>query len=519
MLDMTFLFRAEAAGLRRRLAGRGGVPAQQAVLRGLVARARNTVFGRAHAFAAIRTVADFQGRVPLRRYEAFWRDYMQPAFPVLQDASWPGMMPFFAESSGTSEGVSKFIPVSWDMVSANKRAAHRTLLYHVMNRPRSRLLGGENFLLGGSTDLRELAPGVRAGDLSGIAAVTMPVWARQRAFPPLDIALIPDWDMKLDRLARGALGRDMRSIAGTPSWLLVLFQRLAALHPARPDSLAPIFPNLELVIHGGVGFAPYRDLFAQWLAGTGALTREVYAASEGYVAAADAGPDDGMRLMLDNGLFMEFVPPEELSAPSPRRYWIEDAALDTDYALVLSTNAGLFGHVVGDVVRLISRDPPRVVFAGRLGHELSVFGEHLTGFELDRAVAAAAHALGGGVTDYCAAGRWPNAAEPRGRHVFIVEMNPPGADGAAFARALDAALAAGNADYAAHRARDVQLLPPEIHLVAPGTFAAWMRRRGRLGGQNKVPRVVGEREASDLASRAPPEGGWPDAGGGGSKSI
>jgi hypothetical protein len=378
------------------------------------------------------------------------------------------------------------------MIRANRRAAQDTLAFHALNRPETRLFGGLNFLLGGSTDLRRLAPGIQAGDLSGIAAATMPSLARRRAFPPRDLALIADWDEKLDRLARAALPRDIRSIAGTPSWLLMLFQRLADLHPAKPASLAAIFPNLEVIVHGGTGFAPYREIFAAWMQGTHAETREVYAASEGYVAAADAGAQDGMRLMLDNGLFFEFVRPGDLDKPDPPRAWIADVELDRDYAIVLATNAGLFGAIIGDVVRFVSLSPPRIVVAGRLAHELSVFGEHVIGAELDAAIEAAARALHGTVTDYTAAARLPTAAEPRGQHVFAVEFSNASADAAAFAQALDAALRRLNADYASHRAGDVQLLPPEIILVPPGSFAAWMRRRGRLGGQNKVPRVVGD---------------------------
>jgi hypothetical protein len=498
MIDFTFLFRSQAAMQQRRLAAQDPIRAQELVLRGLVASAANTVFGRAHGFAGIRTVADFQSRVPLRRYEDFWREFFAPQFPRLNNVSWPGQIPFFAESSGTTAGASKFIPVSWAMVGANQYAAHQTLLFHVENNPDSRLLAGESFLLGGSTDLRPLAPGVKAGDLSGIAAVTMPFPARLRAFPPASLALIPDWDEKLDRLARAALHRDIRSFAGTPSWLLLLFQRLADLHASHPGSLGAIYPDLELIIHGGVGYAPYRDIFARWLEGTRATTREVYAASEGYIASADADPDDGMRMLLDNGLFLEFVPVEELTAANPTRHWIESAEIGVDYALVLSSNAGLFGYVIGDIVRLVSRAPPRLVVTGRLGHALSVFGEHLTGAELDAAITAAARAAGGTVTDYAAAARLPTAANPRGQHVFVVEFSGGDTDPAAFATVLDAALAAGNADYAAHRARDVQLVAPEVRFVAPGSFAAWMRARGRLGGQNKVPRVVAEGEIAAI---------------------
>lgn len=503
MQDVTFWLRLHAARRARQLAAQDPARAQAATLLGLVQAARNTAFGRAHDFAAIRTVADFQARVPLRRYDEMWRTWWEPAFPRLDGVSWPDPIPFFAESSGTTTGVSKFIPVSRAMLRANARAAHDTFAWHVLCTPGSRLLGGENFMLGGSTGLRTLAPGIRAGDLSGIAAVTMPLLARSRAFPPQHLALIADWDEKLDRLARAALTRDIRSISGTPSWLLLLFERLAALHPARPDSLAPVFPNLEMILHGGVGFAPYRAAFARWMAGTRATTREVFAASEGFVAAADTTPEAGLRVFTDNGLFLEFADPETLTTPHPTRHWLATAETGRDYALILSSNAGLFAYVIGDRVRLLSRDPPRLIVTGRLAHELSLFGEHVTGAELDAAVTRAATDAGLSLADYTSAAILAGDGSGRGHHAFVLETEAPGAAVEPLARAIDRALAAGNADYATHRAGDVQLQPPVVRLVPPGTFAAWMRARGRLGGQNKVPRVVTAETLAVIAGTSP----------------
>jgi len=250
---------------------------------------------------------------------------------------------------------------------------------------------------------------------------------------------------------------------------------------------------LELVVHGGVGFAPYRQRFADRLAGSVAETREVYPASEGFIAIADRGDGEGLRLILDNGLFYEFVRPADLGSANPDRRWIADADLDTEYALVLSTNAGMWSYVLGDTVRLIDRNPPRLLVSGRTTWSLSVVGEHVIVEELDAATAAAARAVGGTVADYAAAPVQPDEADPRGGHLFIVELEGarPGQE-AAFAAVLDAELVRMNADYAAHRQGGYGMRPPQVRLVPAGSFTAWMRRRNRLGGQNKVPRVIAD---------------------------
>ena len=489
MLDATPLLRLYADRRLAQLARQDPVAAQRRELLRLLWRARNTGFGRAHGFAAIRDVAAYQDRVKLRRWEDFWREWWQAPFPRLHDVSWPGTIPAFANTSGTTGATTKRIPVSRAMLRANRRAALDVLVFHLAARPRSRVLAGRNFLLGGSTALERLAPGITAGDLSGIAAADIPIWARRRTFPPRPLALIADWEQKLAALAPLSLAAGITGIAGTPSWLLLFFEQLGRRYGRA--ALAELYPTLELVVHGGVGFAPYQAAFAAWLAGSHAETREVYPASEGFIAIADRGPGEGLRLLLDNGIFYEFVRPGELDAVRPQRRWIADAELGVAYAIVLSTNAGLWSYVPGDTVTLIGRDPPRLLVTGRVGWSLSVAGEHLVGQELDAGIAAAAASVGGTVADYAAAALAPDATDPRGGHLFIVELAAvPAAGAAAFAAALDAALVAANADYAAHRQGDFGLRPPRVVLVAPGVFAAWMDARGKLGGQNKVPRVI-----------------------------
>jgi hypothetical protein len=495
MLDLTPFLKLYARWRAKRLARLDAVAAQEAQLQQLLTAAVATRFGRGHDFGAIRSPADFQAAVPLRKYDDMWRDYWQRDFPVLDGVSWPGRIPYFAVTSGTTGDVTKYIPVSRAMVRSNKKAALDLLVHHIANKPATRLFGGPNFILGGSTDLVTKAPGVLSGDLSGIAIKTVPWWARARSFPPLDLALVADWEKKVDLLARAAIDLDIRSIGGTPSWLLILFDRMAALRGAKRRPLREFWPNLELVVHGGVHFGPYKSQFEALLEGGRAETREGYAASEGFVAVQDRGPGEGLRLNLDTGLFYEFVPVEELGAARPTRHWIGNAELGRNYALAVSSCAGAWAYLIGDTVRLVSRDPPRLLVTGRTAYSLSAFGEHLIGEEIEDAVARAAAAIGTAVTDYSVGAVFPQGPGDLGGHLYVVEF----AEGApsesaldAFAAAIDKFLSEKNEDYAAHRAGGFGMKPPAVLPMRPGGFAAWMKSRGRLGGQNKVPRIVND---------------------------
>jgi hypothetical protein len=496
MIDFTPLLRLYAGFRRRRLAHQDAAAVQQQTLMKLLRRAAQTRFGRDHRFADLRSRQDFTAAVPLRRYEQFWSEYWQPDFPRLLDCSWPGCIPYFASSSGTSSGTTKFIPVSHDMLLSNRRAGLDVVTHHLAARRDSRVGDGRHLLLGGSTALVERAPGIGSGDLSGIASGTAPFWMQPFAFPPAEIGRLTDWTEKMARLARLAPTADIRSLSGTPSWLLLFFDELARQHPGREPRLASFFPNLELLVHGGVNFAPYRHRFTEWLAGSRAETREVYAASEGFVAVADCGDGEGMRLIADHGVFYEFVPVGEIDAVHPTRHWLGNIEPGIDYAIVLTTCAGLWAYIVGDTVRFIERETPRLLVTGRLSYTLSAFGEHLTGEEIEAAATKAAMAIGIGLRDFAAGALYPERVGEIGGHLYVVEFEAPvtAEQRVRFATALDEGLARRNLDYRDHRAGGFGMRPPEIRVLRGGGFAEWMRRRGRLGAQHKVPRVINDPE-------------------------
>ena len=470
---------------------------QERELLSLVREAASTRFGRDHHFASIRSVKEFQDRVPIRTYEDLWNGYWKAEFPELNDCTWPGTIPYFALTAGTTTGATKHIPCSREMLDANFRAAQDILFHHLLNRPTSRILGGKAFILGGSTDLREELPGIYSGDLSAIEANEIPWWLRPYTFPPRDLALLTDWREKVDRLARQSLEEDIRAISGTPNWLLILFDKLAELRPHREPRLRNYYPALEMLVHGGVDFKPYAKRFAELLEGSSAELREVYPASEAFIAIADRRPGEGLRLIVDNGVFFEFVPAKDLNTTNPVRHWLGNAELGIDYAVVLSTCAGAWAYVLGDTVRFLELDPPRILVTGRTSYVLSAFGEHLIGSEIEEAIAFAANTIDAHVVDYCVAPSFPESAGRKAVHHYVVEYagRPPQASQlAAFAVALDARLCALNADYKQYRAGDYGLQAPTIEAVAPGSFAAWMKSRGKLGGQHKVPRIINNAE-------------------------
>jgi hypothetical protein len=497
MLDATPLLKLYARHRLKRLAATVPDEVQHRQLLSLLNKARDTRFGEDHSFAAIRQVADFQRRVPLRHYEDLREHYWQKDFPILVNCTWPGKIPFFAVTSGTTTGVTKYIPVSHAMNLANRNAALDLLVHHIDNRPHSRLLGGRNFLLGGSTDLVPLTPGVYSGDLSGIAAKVAPWWARLRYYPPRKLETIQDWEQKIQAYAVNSIRKDIRSVNGIPSWMLIFFDKLAEQQPESQRQLCTYWPNLELVVHGGISFDPYRQRFKELLAGSHAETREAYAASEGFIAVADKGDGEGLRLILDNGLFFEFVPLEELNTPAPTRHWIADVELNVNYAVVVSSCAGVWACPIGDTVKFVERDPPRILITGRTTYTMSAFGEHLIGEEIEQAIAVAAQTINVNVTDYAMGALFPQREGELGRHLYIVEFvekEPTPQAIERFAHALDAHLCEDNEDYKVHRQGNYGLAAPQVQTVPKGKFAAWMKRRGQLGGQHKVPRIINDEE-------------------------
>ena len=460
---------------------------QEDTLLDLVRKAAATRFGRDHGFDAIRTVDDYQRRVPVRDYEKFWTEYWQAPYPTLAGVTWPTAIPYYALSSGTTSGTTKYVPVSREMVASNKRAAYTTLSLFRHAHPRAKVLTGKFFFLGGSTDLRAQADGSFAGDLSGIAAKEVMDLERPFTFPPLELSLVTDWELKLQLLAERSLTEPITAISGVPSWMLKVFDVVKRI--SGKSTLAEAWPQLRLVIHGGTLFDPYRETFRQAIGDDRVKTCEVYPCSEGFIASED--PRHGLlRVVPDHGIFFEFVPVGELDSPDPTRHTLATVQLGVQYAVLVTTCAGLWSYLVGDTVTFECQSPPLIRFTGRTKYFLSAFGEHLIQEEIDKAVAHAAKACGVLTEDHHVGPVFPTDPAKPGHHLYLVEFRgPPPARLDDFVAKLDAELVRLNEDYAAHRVGDLTMLKPEVRVVPPGGFGAWMASRGKSGGQHKVPRM------------------------------
>ncbi|HYH66257.1 MAG TPA: GH3 auxin-responsive promoter family protein [Urbifossiella sp.] len=473
---------ARAAALDRLDAGR----VQHATLLNLVRRARDTRFGRDHDFARITSVADYQARVPVRGYEFFWDTYWKATYPRLDDVTWPGKLPYYALSSGTTSGATKYVPVSHEMLASNRKAARTTVALFRHARPEARMFTGNIFYLGGTTDLRPQADGSRAGDLSGIAATEVPDFFRPYVFPPPALMRLTDWEEKLARAAALSVRARVTVVSGVPSWLLALFERVKRAAGTR--TVAEAWPGLRLVLHGGTKFDPYRDLFRKEIGDPRVGFCEVYPCSEGFVATED--PRYGLlRIVPDHDVFFEFVPVDQLDKSFPERHTLATVETGVQYAVVLTTCAGLWAYLLGDTVAFERRDPPLIRFTGRTKYFLSAFGEHLISEEVERAVADAARAAGTNVPDFHVGPEFTPDPRTPGRHLYLIEFAGAAPDAARFAADLDAVLQRLNEDYAAHRAGDVTMRVPRVAAVRRGGFEAWMKARGTFGGQYKVPRM------------------------------
>ena len=481
---------AAAARVRtRRLDRMDAAAVQHRTLLKLVRTAADTAFGRLHGFDQIHTVEDFQARVPLRDYEQFWTTYWKAAYPRLRDVTWPGKIPYYALSSGTTSGATKYIPISRQMLRSNKKAAFTTLCLYRNHFRKHRLFTGEFFFLGGCTDLRKQADGSLAGDLSAIASKELYLAARPYMFPPEEISLIPDWTVKLGRLAEEAVKRPITALSGVPSWMLKLFDAVKQISGKR--TIAEVWPQLRVVVHGGTKFDSFRNTFKAEIGSDEVQFCEVYPCSEGFIATEDPRYNL-LRLVPDHGIFFEFIPADEfkngkLVTDRPTRHTLATAQPGVVYAVALSNCAGMWAYLVGDTITFERLDPPLLRFSGRTKNFLSAFGEHLIEEEVTKAVAAAAARAGVFTADIHVGPVFPTVPHTPGHHLFLIEFRGPPPDGSAFAADLDAELRKLNEDYDAHRANDLTMLAPVVRAVPEGGFGRWMESRGKMGGQNKVP--------------------------------
>jgi hypothetical protein len=499
MLDL-LLSAAVQAGSLRRLEHIREQPLelQARLLKGLLHRARATDWGRRYGYGSAPSAAEFARRVPVSTYEQLYPE-LERVLRGEADVLWPGRPQWFAKSSGTTNARSKYIPVTAEALHhCHYRAGRDMTALATHCYPAERLLAGKTLSLGGShcaNPFRPQEPSSRVGDVSAVIMQQLPWWAEQMRTPPLSLALLDEWEAKIERIARHVLHQDVRTLAGVPTWMIVLLRRVVAL--AGADDITQVWPKLRLFLHGAVAFGPYRELFRQLIPQPQMRYLEIYNASEGYFAVQDQPDSEDLLLLLDHGIYYEFLPADQWNSPQPEPVTLAEVELDRPYALVVSTNAGLWRYLVGDTVRFTSLAPYRLRITGRTKHFLNAFGEEVVIENAEAAIAAASQATGVTVRDFTAAPVWfaTDSHSSRGSHEWVLEFaSAARPDLQQFAAVLDTTLRQLNSDYDAKRHRDLALAPPRLRVVPPGTFEAWLARQGKLGGQHKVPRLLNSRE-------------------------
>ncbi len=465
-------------------------PAQLEVFHALLHAARYTEWGRRHGYEDIRDPDEFRARVPLQDYEDI-KPYVARLRKGEQNLLWPTDIRWFAKSSGTTSDRSKYIPVSREALEeCHYKGGKDLIALHYQQFPESKLYQGMSLVVGGSSNIEQFRSDAYSGDLSAIIIRNLPIWVEVRRTPVIETALLDNWEVKIEKMARETLREDVRCIAGVPSWTLVLLKRI--LDITGRSNILEVWPNLELFMHGGVSFRPYRAQFEALIPSPTMNYLESYNASEGFFSVQDRRNADDMLLMLDYGIFYEFLPLEEIGSAAPRTVLLHEVELGRQYALVISTNGGLWRYMPGDTVRFTSVKPYRVQVSGRTKSFINAFGEELIVENADRGVEAACRATGALVNEYTAAPIYMDA-DARGGHEWVIEFDRAPDDLARFVQVMDDTMRAINSDYDAKRRGDMALRTPVVHVVEKGTFHGWMRLRGKLGGQNKVPRLANER--------------------------
>jgi len=467
--------------------------AQREVLQDLVTSAQYTEFGRKYNFSNLFNVRDFKATVPIHEYEDI-KPYIERIMHGEQNILWNTPIYWFAKSSGTTSDKSKFIPISEESLQdGHYKASKDVLSLYYQYHPDSALLTGKGLVIGGSHNINPMNAEAQYGDLSAVLLQNSPFWGHWLRTPDLSIALMDEWESKIEKLAESTIKENVTSISGVPTWTLVLFKRI--LEITGKQTMSEVWPSLELYMHGGVSFTPYREQFRK-IIGKEINYLEMYNASEGFFAAQDIPGSEGMLLFTDHGIFMEFMPVSEYGKKEPQTVSLQDVELGKNYALIISTNGGLWRYLVGDTVQFVSLKPFRIKVSGRLKHYINAFGEEVIVDNTDKAIAIASNLTGAIVNDYTAAPVYFSDSA-NGAHEWLIEFEKEPENLELFTKELDIALKSINSDYEAKRHKSIALGMPVIHAMQKGAFTEWLRSKGKLGGQHKVPRLSNDRTMID----------------------
>ncbi len=467
---------------------------QSQVLKNLLSKAAHTEWGETYNYFTIQSYHDFRSRVPIQTYEEI-KPYVERMLNGEQNILWPSTIQWFAKSSGTTNDKSKFLPVSKEALKdTHYRGGQDAVALYFRINPKSKLFSGKGLILGGSHRSNNNTKHGLVGDLSAILIENVNPLVNLVRVPSKKVALMDEWETKIEAIANGTIHKDVTNLSGVPSWMLVLIKRI--LEKTGKQTLEEVWPNLEVFFHGGVAFTPYREQYKQVIKASGMHYVETYNASEGYFGTQSDLNDPSMLLMIDYGVFYEFVPIEELDKENPKAYCLEEIELNKNYAIVISTSSGLWRYMIGDTVKFTSKDPYKFVITGRTKHFINAFGEELIVDNAEKGLAKACAETGAQITEYSAAPVFMDE-NAKCRHQWMIEFAkmPDSID--KFAKILDDTLKEVNSDYEAKRWKDIALQPLEVIIARKGLFHDWLAGRGKLGGQHKVPRLSNNRDYID----------------------
>jgi hypothetical protein len=466
---------------------------QMEVFHRLINTASDTDWGSRHHYHEIQSIRQYQERVPVHSYEGLYPE-IERILKGEENVLWPGKIKWFSKSSGTTNDRSKYIPVSEEALNdCHFKGGKDMLAIYLDRRPESQIFAGRGLPIGGSHQVNKLSGNSYYGDLSAVLIQNTPHVFNLFRATSKKVALMGEWEDKIQAMAEEVLNLNITSIAGIPTWTMLLLNKVLDLAGIHQRNILEIWPGLEVYFHGGVSMRPYRKQFEALVPGNQLWFFETYNASEGFFGLQNEPDKEDLLLMLDYGIFYEFIRLEELGNPFPKAYTIGEVEVGVTYAMIISTNAGLWRYLIGDTVRFTSLEPPKIVIAGRTAQFINSCGEELMVDNTERALAFACQQTGATIDNYTVAPIYGESGKP-GQHEWLVEFVQAPENQEQFVQFLDQQLQHLNGDYAAKRHRDLGLLTPKLHRLPMGTFYGWMKRRDKLGGQNKVPRLSNSRE-------------------------
>jgi hypothetical protein len=468
------------------------IQAQKSIFDFLLLKGKETAFGKEHFFQDIKTYAQFSENIPIRTYEEF-SGFIEKARKGEKNVLWPGKINWFAKSSGTTNAKSKFIPITQESLNdCHFKGGKDMLSLYGNNFPFSDMYNGKGLMLGG-TIKKSKDGNYKDGDLSAILLDEFPFWVSYHRIPDIETALISEWEEKLERIARQAVNANITNLTGVPSWMLILLKRVLVISGKK--NISEVWPNLELYMHGGVNFEPYKEQFKTLIPSKKMNYLEGYNASEGFIGIQDKTPSEGLLLMLDYGIFYEFIPMDKYKKGQLETIPLKGVELNIDYALVISTNGGLWRYLIGDVIRFTTLFPFRIKIIGRTKSFLNAFGEELIVENTDKALLETCNTCKASIKDYTVAPIFID--DNSGGHQWFIEFTVDPENIEIFTQELDTNLKNLNSDYAAKRTKNLILKSPEIIVIQNNEFYTWLKQNNRLGGQYKIPRLCNDRKIAE----------------------